>query len=347
MSTWRLAVFLLGAGILSCPVCFADNQEDYLCKDIKRPFFTVKKLLPDGARIFKTNRPQAIFSEFIMPKPPRNKRVFIIGESVAGLLAKEPGELFELVLPSWKPEIINCGMGAYNSERILMVLEEVLGYDPDLVVVLSGNNDYGGEPCVSNIEQLNFQFRRWPLYRKIQDKFHPKRDDGVRAKRFRLHEANLRQMVRFAKESKTPIVLCTLPANLVDYPPWGTAPFGMKRFTQAWVQMENGDKSSAIELFRSFLKQEPRNPFGHYFLARCLHYLDRLKEAKKHYREAVEWDSKPVRCSPSRNEYIRKVCREEGAYLADLERVFERAAPGGLVGGGYYCGWRPLVPNTV
>ncbi len=76
-------------------------------------------------------------------------RVFALGGSTT------QGEPYsnETAFPQWMGialeqaldtdvEVINCGGLSYASYRVLAILEEVLEYDPDLIVVYTGHNEY-------------------------------------------------------------------------------------------------------------------------------------------------------------------------------------------------------------
>lgn len=106
-------------------------------------------------------RPQA----FPAAKPKNTYRVFCVGESTTqgspfavetaystwlrlGLAAAEPKR-------TW--EVINCGGISYASYRLAPIVEEVLAYQPDLVVLFSGHNEFLEDRTLDHIE------RRGPL----------------------------------------------------------------------------------------------------------------------------------------------------------------------------------------
>jgi len=60
------------------------EQRAYLCEDIKKPFFSAA-----AEGVFSAQRRMAMPEKF-SPKPAGVKRVFIVGESVAGILG--PGK---------------------------------------------------------------------------------------------------------------------------------------------------------------------------------------------------------------------------------------------------------------
>lgn len=90
---------------------------------------------------------------FAKEKAPGTFRVFCLGGSVtrgnnipgeSAIEQSYPKQL-ERLLASANPgrpyEVINCGASSHASYRLIPILEEVLRYDPDLVLISTGQND--------------------------------------------------------------------------------------------------------------------------------------------------------------------------------------------------------------
>ncbi|MCA9129844.1 MAG: hypothetical protein KDB22_22310, partial [Planctomycetales bacterium] len=87
---------------------------------------------------------------FAAEKSDRLFRVFALGGSTTqgepyGTATAFP-KWMELELqarmPDFQVEVINCGGLSYASYRVKVILSEVLAYQPDLVVVYTGHNEY-------------------------------------------------------------------------------------------------------------------------------------------------------------------------------------------------------------
>lgn len=280
------------------------DQLKYLCEDVKGPMFAPKGRA-GATRVMAPARPGLKAAEFLMPKPAGKLRVFVLGESVAGLLADPRYPGLEALAATPGVEVINCGMGAYDSRRLLAAFLELAGYQPDLVVVMSGNNELGVEPCPGWREDFERAKRRAKL--GFERLFSDARE-AERGARFAIHKERLLAMAAAAKGF--PVIFATLPANQRDLPPYG---------------VPSSSPAAGVA--------DPRDAPEHYRLARALEAAGDIAGARLHYAGAVEWDALSDRCSPDHNAVIRQAAAEGGACLADLEKDFSEIAPGGIVGG--------------
>ena len=128
-----------------------------------QPLFTLSS---DRQRYFIGPERQPLFrpAQFAAAKPKGTFRIFALGGSTT------QGEPYstETAFPEWmkinleaategdKIEAINCGGLSYASYRVRAILEEVLGYEPDLIVIYSGQNEF--------LERRSYEgWRRVPL----------------------------------------------------------------------------------------------------------------------------------------------------------------------------------------
>ena len=102
-------------------------------------------------------RPQS----FPATKAPGEYRVFCLGGSTVQGSPYSTETAFstwlEIALRSadsrrtWR--VINCGGVSYASYRLIPILQEVLGYDPDLIVVCTGHNEFLEDRTYRHIKQ--------------------------------------------------------------------------------------------------------------------------------------------------------------------------------------------------
>jgi hypothetical protein len=344
MAAIQLAILLLGSAFAA-----QSDRDRYFYSDIFTPFFVCAPAR-DGQRLCRPGRPGApAGQEFLEPKPRDTVRVFVVGGSIANIFLstrREPEVRLDRVLaqalPGRRFEAIDCGMSGYDSYRESLVLEEVLEHRPDAVILMSGNNEAYGEATVDRFFRGIFLgLSRFALFRAARNAFlkrtvsrqgqMPDSSPASRRRWLEAFEENLRNMVRMAKGSRVPIVLCTLPVNFQDIPPEDDMPPAGSGFAAAREALARRDFKDAAARFELITKAEPLRPLGHYYLAKALAGEGRLKEARAAYMAALERD-RLSRCSPSANAVIRRIAQAEGAALADIETEFLSAAPAGLLG---------------
>ncbi|MFO7904970.1 MAG: GDSL-type esterase/lipase family protein [Planctomycetota bacterium] len=203
---------------------------------------------------------------FPSPKPPGTYRIFCLGGStVQGRpFAKETSftTWLELALreadPSRRWEVVNCGGISYASYRLVPILQECLDYEPDLVIVCTGHNEfledrtYGAvrdRPGVlakphHYLARLRIYHVYRQLLRKLTERSEPlpapatlgsevdalldyrngieayHRDPAWRAGVIRHYEFNLARMACIARHAGVPLVFVLPPSNLADTPPF-------------------------------------------------------------------------------------------------------------------------------
>jgi len=293
------------------------DLQDYFCKDTNKPFFELREGLLRPARA------QCAADSFSAVKPAGQARVFVVGESVAQILGS--GRLQEKASPGL--EIINCGMGGYESRRISAVLDETLGYDPDLVVLLSGNNEGGKEPCPGISGDLRRREQRlWERLYSVLGGGYGKIEASLK-----IHERRVRSMAAAARKKGVPLVVCTLPYNYL-LPPHGSAPLENPAFYRGRRALEKKDYAAAVSEFTNWLKKEPENPFAAYYAGIALFAAGKTADSLEYLELAPKISSSQDKTSAARNAMLRRVAQEEGACLADLEAAFRKLSPGGVPG---------------
>ncbi len=101
------------------------------------------RIPPERLRLFAP-------AEFSLKKDSNTCRIFSLGESTTHGEPYGPPTAFtawlginlERIDPNRNWEMINCGGLSYASYRVLPILREVLNYDPDLIVIYCGQNEF-------------------------------------------------------------------------------------------------------------------------------------------------------------------------------------------------------------
>jgi tetratricopeptide (TPR) repeat protein len=230
----------------------------------------------DGTRIFQLSparrqnqrlrhlsEPQR---EFLADKPDGAFRIFVVGGSSAEGIPYSTRYAFSTwlerrlsaSLPEVRIEVVNAAFSGYSSRRLLPVVEEITRYEPDLLVIYMGHNEWAErmyyehllrlDPRLFRVLEWGYQTRIYALASRILDvpAFAPPspleldpdantfqmfgvfrgRAEGhdyptPRELGYRdlLYENNLQAMADAMKRAGARTMFCTLSQNFSDWPP--------------------------------------------------------------------------------------------------------------------------------
>lgn len=157
------ALFLLEAGAL-----VTEWTRDYLIHgsslyfDIKNPVPAFEPAVEKRVKVYRRTTYHRLLpgrQSFLREKPANGYRVFVLGGSAASGWPYEVGEFnlsrllekkLKTAFPERRIEVINAAGGTFGSHRVRLLFDELIDYQPDLIVLYSGNNEF--------LE--NFVFRR-------------------------------------------------------------------------------------------------------------------------------------------------------------------------------------------
>lgn len=324
------------------------------------------------------DRPGAIDENtFLSPKPPGTIRVVLSGESAMKGFpeprAFSAGSFLQRMLedlwPNKKVEIVNIGTTAISSFPMLEILTEALDYEPDLVVIYGGNNEFFGAYGVASLNRAGRSPTAMRLQRVVRslglvqwvtalfDK--PKSregktlmevmmaqsaiapDDPLRADAASNLYANVSEMIRRCRVRNVPVIVCTLPANERDLAPLGAAdlsrvPEGARARVQAAMESGLADAETrpaqAVLALQEVLKAAPNLAHAHFALGRAKFALGDKAGASAEFQAAINLDPMPWRAPAAENDSLRRATSEQGAALCDLQQAFRDASPGGCIG---------------
>jgi lysophospholipase L1-like esterase len=331
--------------------------------------------------------------EFLAKKPGNGFRVFVLGESSVYGIPYEPQYSFaaflqrrlSAALPGRLVEVVNCGVPAIASWHIRRIGQEITAYEPDVVLVYAGHNDYTTrevpEPgwLTSQVVRLRtFQLavrtgqaiRRWwagPFDQKLAlDPNQPflinARATGkstlTTAERQHIAERfarNLRDIVTGAQGAGAVAMVASLGQNFRDWAPsaWRHRPDlsgpDAARWGQHWGAGDRlskaGDCEGALVEYAAALQADDHPALVHYARARCLDRLGRWKEARDAYRRASDLDEVPMGVPTSFNAMIRRTATQTGATFVDVARRLDDESPHRIPGNDLFIDH--LHPNLL
>ncbi len=132
--------------------------------DVKSRYFTHVEFSPNTSHDY-----------FQMPKPAGTYRIFCLGGSTTvGFPYGSPGSFstflrqrLSAIFPDRRIESINLGMTATNSYTTLDIARELPDYDPDLVIVYDGHNEFYGALGAASHESVGSSRTLTLLYLRL------------------------------------------------------------------------------------------------------------------------------------------------------------------------------------
>jgi len=332
-----------------------------------------------AASYFFANRKRPGYNEqysFYQPKPPRTVRIVLVGESAMkgfpqprNLAASAfLGEMLKDTWPNRRVEIINLGTTAIASFPVSEIMTEALDYEPDLVIVSTGHNEFYGTYGVASIGWAGG--RPWMLratrfvhslaIAQAVEKLIPGRgpeqdktlmelmvgrnyvapDDWRRKAASKNLEYNVGVMIERCKARKVPVIICTQPCNECDLVPLGadvrpTQPDSgrhreFSRLLNMGIEGLAQDPTNALEQLKAALTIEPDQARAHFYLGKALFALGRRNEALEQFIRARDLDTMPWRAPSLSQAGILRAASQQGAVICDLVRVFREANHGAI-----------------
>lgn len=338
-----------------------------------------------GRRFFPPSLVRAPVSlAFPAAKPAGTCRVFVLGESAA-MGIPDPSTSFARVLevmlrdrfPKVRFEVINTALVAINSHAVVDIARECARYQPDLFVVLLGNNEVVGPFGAAGVIGPYAPSRRliraslWvkgtrmgqlmsaglratrlagkgPRYWDGMAMFQGSRvtddDPRLQATYTRFRE-NLGQVCEAGLSAGAKVVVCTVPVNLADCPPFASEHSAQLAPAQrtAWEafyrdgvqQQAAGQFAEALRHLDDAARLDDTFAELEFLRGRCLAALGRDAEARQASIRARDLDALRFRADSTLNETIRQVAATDharGVLLVDAERDFAANSPNGLPG---------------
>lgn len=315
-------------------------------------------------------------AEFECPKPQGEFRVFCFGGSTTagyGVRAEEafPAQLEALLMkpyPGRRVRVINLGRDALESFRVRSLMGRVeASFEPDLLVVYCGHNDFINASRVTDVSRLaalsrDELERRAGLYRLVRQsrvfllveravwagrdaaKSRPvSADDFARTRRALFeragaaYEVYMKDMTQGAAKARVPVVLCTVVSVSLGVPPFLSANDPELSYTDRAALQEysnqmrhalmRGDREAAEAAGRLAITVDRTSAQALYDYGVTLAALGRGDEAREFLSRARDEDLSGWRAPSRVNEFLRRLSAAEGAALADVERAFEARSP--------------------
>jgi lysophospholipase L1-like esterase len=261
--------------------------------------------------------------------PPKRSDVFRIlalgGSTVQGVPDGDFGFVTQLALglPTLSGEreieILNLARSGASSAEVRDLLGAGLAAEPDLVILLTGHNEFlaphatrGLAGWLQRTRDASYLARALSARADATsaDPAAPVPTVGpeLREDVLDAFARNLDRIVETAGRAGVPLLLLTAPANLADWPP------------------------AHRHLAPDPSHDDPRVAFAHFQRGRGLRDQGRASDARAQFELALERDPVPRRAVRRQNEAVRAHARRSGVRVVDVVEHFQRIARDGLVG---------------
>ena len=289
---------------------------------------------------------------FARDKDARAFRVFALGASTLlgfpnPAYTSFPNFLQQMLAdayPAREIEVVNCGVTAINSFVVREFVAEVVEYEPDLVLIYAGHNEFVGPYGAATpfvrlsgnwyFIRLQMFLQRTKTYYLLDSLLHyvasalrpaaPAESFGVHLVQREIYledeahrqteahyQRNMAEIVEVLREREVPVALCTLVSNLAGFYP---------------LRSQGSVSPDAA------LEDYPQHAALHFDAGLAHQAAGDSAQALAAFVRARDLDGIHLRaCSPF-NLAIRALAAESGAILIDVEQAFATHAPAGLVG---------------
>lgn len=310
-------------------------------------------------------------------KSPDTYRIFCLGASAMAGWPHPASERFSTYLdtclkkiyPDKRIEIINCGAHGFASYRVREVFHQVMPFEPDAVIVWSGNNDFLEDQrfkttkiqsainaMAKHIKTVQFIKNILPktvldgneidvansFWKKAQQQSLELCSDPVLAQKVRqVYEQSILEITTEAAQNNIKALLLTVPVNLRDWQPNVSHCSLKKQDSTDWVESYNLGRNALnnrhFKIANSYLKEavskEPLHAMSYFLLARTFEMLNDTATALQNYILAKDFDYNPFRAVTDFNESIRKIAaNDQNVTLFDAEKLFQEYGSRGIPG---------------
>lgn len=300
--------------------------------------------------------------------PPRTAdtaRIFVYGGSTAnGYPSEHMGFASRLQAELTRPPlgrqvvVSNFASPGQDSAFARRSMEQTIGENPDLLIVMTGHNEFLRETTETALQRVAHRFALYRVFIRLKTETHGymiargraeseqippieyDRDSEVFARKIRHFESNVRSMIRMAADREIPLFLLTLPSNLSDWEPVRRG-FARNDFDETYNTelaafagraASASSPDEALAVMRGFLEMYPDDATALYAMGKYEQQFGRGAEALELLTEARDLDPVPIRALSGQSEFIRSRSTEAGVRVIDIEREFAARSPDGITG---------------
>lgn len=347
--------------------------------------FIIKNKNAFGEEVYSTNNkftrkyyfgynfygPAPGYQEFDIQKKANSFRVFVLGESTvegfpypinlsfSNILKKKLQDIF----PYLKIEIINCGISASTSFIITEISNEIVKYQPDLIIIHTGHNEiyglFGPASSISykhnyflmrtimklmNLKITNLLHRGIHLVKQyilryemkptmeifmqiVSNNNYQNFNSPIRKEAIRIFEKNLIEIYRVFEKNKIPVILSTLLYNVKNQPPLHSIDFNNLQeeqlFMSAYKLYLDNKFDESLKIVFDLIKKNPLNARLFFLAGKNYYALNNFDNAENYLIKAKDYDLLPFRITEQMLDFIRNFSAKYKITLVDINKHYK------------------------
>lgn len=359
---------------------FTHNNSPYVEYENVRKVFETRNINGIAYHIRTSYHPHIQSGlRFPVEKRPQTFRVFCLGGSAAmgwphPLNESYPAFLekkLKLLYPEKNIEVINVAASTYASYRVKVVFDEIIHYQPDLLLVYSGNNEFlerilypqqvlleAPWKHIATVRTVHHALARIAHKKQVIDieNYQPtflidvalgntsplKISEKQYRQTVKHYRYNVEAMIAAARDKDIPMVLLTVPANVRDWRPHASVHNAaldstqLKQWQQYYregIQAFEADKyDQALKILKYAASLDDAYAELHYYLGKAYLANKNISQAGFHLMQSLEADAYPFRALPAFNEVLKNLSNTYDVPLADIQHTLAEQSNYGITG---------------
>jgi tetratricopeptide (TPR) repeat protein len=319
-------------------------------------------------------------------KTPSTFRILCLGESTMfgtpyqmaatapSIIRKQLSHLY----PSVEFEVINAGASAVNSNVVLDLAQQFMDYEPDLILLYLGHNEYYGPDGVGAgilskwfpfLIQFKYSIRDLYSIRALERLFtaekleqHSKtlmqavskgefvQENSAEAEWVtENYERNMRKLFQLCRQRKVPIIVSDLTSNL-QFPPFASSNGGNPivydlRSVIIKSMFEHDSLEQARMLLTNWLQRDTTDALPQFWIGKYKIAVHNYAEALYHFQKARDLDLLKFRAPTATIQALKRVCTEYSISLLSTDSLFLALSSNRITGKELF--WEHLHPNGI
>jgi tetratricopeptide (TPR) repeat protein len=300
----------------------------------------------------------ALSQHFKKDKTANTFRLFVVGEKINDKVPHNPNSSFTHILnyklqhiyTDKNIELISIPFNSASSFEISKVCRQLKNYEPDLVMICAGKDEfYGRKAYPNNVLTGNPKIDNFLIntqtYQGIKEHLLSGRaisstaiNSSVFQKTVENFETNLDNVVLNLQNNNIPVILVNNSSNLLDVAPQKScfsspdSSYMKKLFAKGERAFTEGDYDKAYACFSKIKRKERSHAQTLFYLGKLALKNNDLKSAQIFFRQSADNDPDKLRTPSHINNSIFRIASIRNCPLIDAENLFFQTASLGIPG---------------